>query len=603
MRLKKERGQMEFRYIAIGLCLILGGFLLLKEWQRANKARMVWRLLASIVAVLCFALFIFPISYQVERPERPHELNLLSTGVSKDTVFKLKGRLLTADTRLHQSLKMPKLGLIPDLPYFLKSQPEINHLNIYGYGLTADELPALQGYQLNFHPPATPKGLISASWNSRMKSSETLSVQGIYNQEGDLPVKLLLQGLGENVDSLIMKTKGENTFSLKGKPKQTGRAVYHLIALQGKDTLAKEPVPVEVQPAMPLKILLLAAHPDFEYKFLKNWLFEKQYPLIFRSRISKDKYSTDFLNTENTNVSKINSGLLNKTDLLVIDEEELGALSGEELASIRRAVDSGLGLLLRITGLKATTAMSKGFERYESPELKNKTLTVQLPEQNRPFGPLPAEQAVFLRTAGGTQPLLTEKKGKVLASSKISGMGKVTATVVPATYHWLLNGQTGDYSDFWSTLLTHTARKTASPERWSIDPAVPIVRQRINITVDLDAEQKAPLISENGFRLSPLQNIELPFQWQVSTWATEHGWNKVNLNGRTEFFYVYKEQDWQQQRNMAKLKATAAFVKGEKNTDKLLETNVLIKKKVSMWWFFFPFLMAVTFLWYETKML
>lgn len=594
---------MEFKYIAIGLCLILAGFLLLKEWQRANKARRIWRLLASCVAVLCFALFIFPISYQLKRPERPNELNLLSAGVSKDTLDKLKGRLLTTDARLHQSLRMPKRGLIADLPYFLKSNPEINHLNIYGYGLNADELLVLKDYQLSFHPPTMPKGLISATWNSRMKSSETLSIQGIYNQEGDLPVKLLLQGSGENLDSLIMKTKGENTFSLKGKPKQSGRAVYHLIALQGKDTLAKEPLPVEVQPAMPLKILLLAAHPDFEYKFLKNWLFEKQYPLIFRSRISKDKYSTDFLNTENTNVSKINSGLLNKIDLLVIDEEELGALGGEELASIRRAVDAGLGLVLRITGLKATTVISKGFDRYESPELKNKTLTMQLPEQNRLFGPLPAEQAVFLRTAGDAQPLLTEKTGKVLASSKISGMGKVTATVVPATYHWLLNGQKEDYSDFWSTLLTGTARKAAAPERWSMAPAAPTIRQRINITVDLDAAQKVPLISKNGFRLSPLQNIELPFQWQVSTWATEQGWNMVSLNGRTEFFYVYKEQDWQQQRNMAKLKATATFVKEQKSIANQLETNTLITKQVSMWWFFFPFLLAVTFLWYETKML
>jgi hypothetical protein len=594
---------MEFKYLAIGLCLILGGFLLGKEWRRANKARRALRLLASSIAVICFALFIFPVSYQAERPERPHELNLLSTGVIKDTVKNIKGRLLTADARLFQSLKMPKLDLIADLPYFLKSEPEINHLNIYGYGLSADELSALQGYQLNFYPSAIPKGLISASWNPRLKSSETLSLQGIYNKEGDLPVKILLQGLGTTLDSLTINAKGENTFSLKGRPKQSGRAVYHLIALEGKDTLAKEPVPVEVQPALPLKILLLAAHPDFEYKFLKNWLFEKQYPVIFRSRISKNKYSTDFLNTENTNVNRINSTLLNKIDLLVIDEEELEVLSAAELASIRTAVDSGLGLLLRITGVKATTAISRGFDRYESPELKNKTLT-QLSEQERLFGPLPFEQAIFLRTAATDQPLLTEKTGKVLVSSRIYGMGKVTANVVPSTYNWLLNGQKEDYADFWSTLLSRTARKAAATEHWGIDPAVPVLRQRINITVDQDVPQKAPLISRNGLRLSPLQNIELPFQWQVSTWTTEQGWNEVNLNGKTEFFYVYREQDWKEQRNMAKLKATAAFVKEQKSTISPPETNVLMKnKQLSIWWFFFPFLLAVTFLWYETKML
>lgn len=592
---------MEFKYIAVCICLILGGFLLLKEWRRTNKSRLVWRLLASSIATLCFALFLFPISYQVAGPERPHELNLLSTGVSKDTVKNIKGRLFTTDALLRQSMRIPKQGLIADLPYFLKSQPDINHLNIYGYGLAADELTALKGYQLSFHPAASPNGLISASWNSRLKSSETLSVQGIYHQEGVLPVKLLLQGLGTNLDSLLIKTTGENEFSLKGKPKQAGKAVYHLIALQGKDTLSKEPVPIEVQPAVPLKILLLAAHPDFEYKFLKNWLFEKQYPVIFRSRISKDKYSTDFLNTEKTNVNRVNAALLNKIDLLILDEEEMEALSGAEIASIRTAVGSGLGLLLRITGMKATSAMSRGFGRYESPDLKNKALTIQLPE--RVFSPLPFEQAIFLKTAEDDQPLLTEKSGKVLANSKINGAGKLTATVVPATYHWLLNGRTEDYSDFWSMLLTRTARKAEETERWSITPASPWLRQKVDITVDQDLQHKAPAVILNGNRLSALQNIELPFQWQLSTWATEPGWNLVNLNGKTVSFYVYNEEDWQQRRNVARLKATTAFVKAQKSINKPVETNVLSKKQLSLWWIFFPFLLAVTFLWYETKML
>ena len=54
---------------------------------------------------------------------------------------------------------------------------------------------------------------------------------------------------------------------------------------------------------------------------------------------------------------------------------------------------------------------------------------------------------------------------------------------------------------------------------------------------------------------------------------------------------------------MEKLKATAAFIKGQKSSINPLETNILMKKQVSIWWFFFPFLLAVTFLWYETKML
>ncbi|SHE73304.1 hypothetical protein [Pedobacter caeni] len=594
---------MEFKYIAILLCLILGVFLSLKEWRRSNKARLIWRLAASYLAIVCFALFIFPISYQVKRAERPHELNVLTEGVSKDTINSLKGRIVTTDVRFDQALKVPRLSLLPDLSYFLKSQPDLNHLNIYGYGLPAAQLAELKDYQLNFHPAAQPEGLISGNWNSRLSDAEQLTLQGVYHHSGALPVKLFLQGLGANLDSVTIKTKGEHTFSLKGRPKQSGRAVYQVIALQGKDTLANEPVPVQVQPAAPLKVLMLAAYPDFEYKFLKDWFFEKKYPVIFRSRISKDKYSTDFLNTERSNVNKVTVTLLSKIDVLILDEDELAALSGAELAAINTAVDGGLGLFFRLTGLKASSAIGRSFSRYESPGLKNKSLTIGFPGEERLFHPLPFEQLLFLKPGINDQPLVVENTGKVLVNSRISGMGKVVAALVPATYHWLLNGQAADYSAFWSEIMTHTARKTYLSESWVMEPAKPMARQRLNITVDQSAANKAALVALNGSRLSPLQNPELPFQWQATSWATEEGWNRMSINGKTEFFYVYREKDWKTENQVAKLKVTSTFIKAQEKSRKSLETSVLIEKPVSLWWFFIPFLIAVTFLWYETKLL
>lgn len=594
---------MEFKYIAIAICLILTIVFFVQEWRRPNRARLGWRLAATGIAMTCFALFIVPITYKVQKPERLNEINLLSPGVSKAQVDGLKGRTVTSDRQLYQSLKIPGLTLITDLPYFLQSEPGINHLNIYGYGLSKDQLQELKDYQLDFYPAAGPKGLISASWNSRLKNTEQLSLQGTYQHVGKLPVKLLLQGLGTPMDSLMIKTEGENTFSLKARPRQSGKAVYHLIVMQDKDTLSKEPLALEVKPAKPLRILMLAAHPDFEYKFLKEWFFEKQYPVILRSRISKDKYSTDFLNSERTNVNRIDKGLLNKTDLLIIDEEEMSMLSGSELGAINTAVDLGLGLLVRISMQKPGTAISKYFNRYESPALKNKSLTVGFSEGKHFFNPLPFEQTLLIRSGPEDQPIVVEKTGKVLVNSRISGMGRLTGSVIPATYHWLLNGQDTDYADFWSEVLTQTARKAPLEESWYMEPAIPSPRQKLTVTVEQALVEKVPVIAINGGKLSPLQNIELPFQWQATAWATDRGWNTLHLNGKTEFFYVYGNEDWEEQRNTIKLKNTSAFVNAQKLNVKSLETSVLVNKQISLWWFFIPFLLAVTFLWYETKML
>jgi hypothetical protein len=293
---------MEFKYIAILTGLLLMAFLIYKEVRRANQARLTWRILASILAVVCFVLLIVPIKYETHVQQNADEVILLTQGTNLDSVAKLKGKKYALPS---VDLKNTKAIAIPNLSYFLKSNPNIQKLKIYGYGLSAAELEDLKGYQIVFHPSTNPSGIISANWPAKLKTSESLQVQGTYQNSGSETVKLLLKGLGKTVDSISIEAKSNKSFSFKTNPKQTGKAVYELIALQKKDTLAKEPVPVQVGDQAPMKVLILASFPDFEYKFLKNWLYENQYPLAFRSQISKNKYASDFLNMDGFNLNQI----------------------------------------------------------------------------------------------------------------------------------------------------------------------------------------------------------------------------------------------------------------------------------------------------------
>jgi hypothetical protein len=64
-------------------------------------------------------------------------------------------------------------------------------------------------------------------------------------------------------------------------------------------------IPVFVESQATLKVLILSSSPDFENKFLKNWLFENQYVCAVRSAISKNKFSTEFLNSTKINLDQI----------------------------------------------------------------------------------------------------------------------------------------------------------------------------------------------------------------------------------------------------------------------------------------------------------
>jgi len=592
---------MEFKYIAMLLGILLLAFLVFKEVRRTNHARLIWRILASIIAVGCFVLLIVPIKYETHEQQNADEVILLTTGTNLDLVAKLKAKKYALPS---VNLKNVQAATIPDLSYFLKSNPNIQKLNIYGYGLSATELKNLERYQIVFHPSTNPTGIIAANWPGRLKTSEPLQVQGTYQNSGSDSVKLLLKGLGRAIDSISIDARSNKSFSFKTTPKQTGKAVYELIALQQHDTLAKEPVPVQVGDQAPMKVLILASFPDFEYKFLKNWLFENQYPLAFRSQISKNKYAFDFLNTDSVNLNQINAAVLKKFDILIIDEEEFAALSPAERASIDVAVKRGMGLLMRVANVKATTTIGAKFGRYESPVLKGKGLNLMLQEDHFKFNALPLEQALFLKINQNDLPLVTDATGKNLLNSNINGYGKILISTISSTYNWLLSGQKTDYATYWSKVLANAARKKNTIQSVNIVPQFPVVSQRMNIIVDLAESGKVPILKMEGIQLSPRQNMELPFQWDAYYWPQKTGWTDLQVNQKIETAYIYQKNDWLALKNQQKLNDTHRFTKTSasvKNNTQL--KDIVIEEQVSMWWFFMGFLFAAAFLWYEARIL
>jgi len=592
---------MEFKSIAILTGLVLLAFLLYKEIRRLNKARLTWRILANIIAVSCFVLLIIPIRYKAQVQQNTDEVFLFTAGTHPDSIASLKGKKYALSSA---ALKNNTAINIPDLAYFLKSNPNIRKLSVYGYGLNPSELALIKGYQVAFHPAANPTGIIVANWQNKLKTTELLQVQGTYQNSGSEKVKLLLKGLGKTVDSIAIEPKSSRNFSFKTTPKQTGKAVYELISLQKNDTLANEPVPILVGDQTPMKVLVLASFPDFEYKFLKNWLFENQYPLAFRSQISKNKYAFDFLNLDSVSLNRINASSLKKFDILIIDEEELAAISPAEKSSIDLAVKKGMGLLIRVANLKASTTLSDRFSRFESPALKGKPLNLKSTEDHLKFNPLPPEQGLFLKSGQDDQPLIFDTNGNVIINSTINGYGKVLISTLSSTYHWLLSGQKNDYATFWSKLLTTAGRKRNDMQAVNIIPQFPVMNQKMEIIADLAASNQIPILKVDTILLSPRQNMVLPFQWDAFCWPEKPGWTNLEVNHSIDPIYIYKKNEWQTFRNQQKLDATRQFIKNLNITEsKSTVTAIVLAEEVSVWWFFTGFLLAASFLWYEARIL
>ena len=593
---------MEFKYTLLLVCFIFVLFLIYKEVKRVNKARLVWRIIASMVMVGAFAALLLPVTYTVKKIETTNALNLITIGATKENISMIKGKSYTLDSAVISAHPNSKVTYLPDLPYYLQSHPEVNNIHIYGYGLEKEELKKLANHVVVFDAVATPSGVVSGNWQPELKATVPLIVQGNYHNENDQPVKLLLFGLGKNLDSLTVKAKTSIDFSFKTIPKQIGKAVYYLTALQGKDTLSKEPVPFIVAKKEEMNLLVLASFPDFEYKFLKKWLYENQYPVALRSRISKNKYSTDFLNRKEINLERIDQTTLKNIHVLIADEEELKALTATERTAIEQQIGNGMGLMIRLIDPKQTNPF-KSFDRYEIPTSPEKPLPFRLATENTNLSTLPFVQTLFLKTSANDQTIVLDAKGRTVVSTQLRGMGRILGSTVAATYQWQLAGKNTDYTTFWATLLNKASRTVSTAQTIQLVPKFTTVNQRNRLILNTTTA-KAPDIEFKKLRLSPRQNMELPFEWDAVFWPSQAGWNQFNINQKTTAVYVYQKSDWLNLQNAEKLKNTLQFVaKQQKKKTALVQNNSLAKKEISKWWFLTFFLLAAFFLWYELRVL
>ncbi|MES2445657.1 MAG: hypothetical protein V4546_00670 [Bacteroidota bacterium] len=593
---------MEFKYYIIIACILLGLFLFFKEISRQNKGQLIFRLLATLTMVLSFVLLILPVSYNVKIKEPIGELNLVTQGVNSDTIAKISSQKFTLDSSVLKANSRSQINFIPDLVYNLQEHPSIKKINIFGYGLGDEELAALKNHQVAFHPADVPEGIISASWPKKINATSPLRLQGIYNNSSNKNIWLKLYGMGFTQDSMLVKTNTNVNFSLKAQPKQIGKAVYEIIALHKNDTLAIEPIPFEVNIKQQLKVLILASFPDFEYKFLKQWMYENEYAVIFRSQISKNNYSVDFLNTNNVDVNRLTASLLKKQDVLIIDEDEFNALTASESVLINAAVADGLGLLIRITNAKASGPTQK-FKRAETLQTTSKTTQLKDVTGEVEFNELPFEQTLFLTTSADEQPIFRTTAGKTIVNSSINGLGKILTSTLTSTYQWQLSGKDADYAKFWSVVLNKVARKINAEQSFEILPAMLAVNEGGRLIVKSVSNQ-IPSLKFNNIKLAPRQNMEISYQWDARFWPSQPGWNRMTINKSDANVFVYQNSDWEQLKNANKLNLTSNFVKKQDaiadQEEKVINT---VSKEVSIWWFLLLFLFSVTYLWYEQRFL
>ncbi|HTD39432.1 MAG TPA: hypothetical protein VK671_02340, partial [Mucilaginibacter sp.] len=475
--------------------------------------------------------------------------------------------------------------------------PAFTRVHVFGYGLNGNELNQLGRLPLVFHPSPIPGGIIAVNWNQKLKSGESLTVQGRYKNNSSKAVRLILTGLSTQLDTAIIPAKSNKEFELTAVPKNEGRSVYHLQAIAEKDTLENESLPVQIDPIKPLKILILSASPDFETRFLKNWLSENGFEVAVRSAISKDKFSSEYVNMQPVKVDHLNAGVLEQFDLVIGD---LSVLKSEG-ALKQQVTQKGLGIIVRADSLSKGSSWLQTDFPVEKLDIKNPPPLALVISGKKDRSALLKTDQSFIRNQPNTQPLVNDAQGHIFVNSSMTGAGRLVFTTITNTYNWVLASDKGDYSAFWSLLIGKTARKTPAPENWTFAQS-PTVNEPVNL--QLQSSQAPEKITADNIIIVPVQNPSVPFEWNNIYWPSSSGWHSVKQNNsQPAWWYVYEDKDWNSVKVSEKLAVTRQYA--ETYTQDASVTKQIHEKlqiEVPKIYFYMLLLGACVYLWVEGKL-
>ena len=590
---------MSWNILVIGICVLLLFFSVWKEYRRENKAHMLLRIIAVVVAVSALAGIILPLSYKSNQTVVDnHRGILLTDGFSTDSLKKYP-ELPVFTTSAAIKKEYSKAILLNTLSQIKTGYPQLTQIQVLGYGLDEDGLKQLNMPVL-FNQPAKPAGLSAVSWNGDLKAGESLKVQGKLNDADGKTYTILLKGLNVTLDSITQKASGD--FELHTIPKTTGNAVYSLVVTDGKDTLEDNALPLHIEAVKPVRVLILSSSPDFENRFLKNWLSANGYAVYTRTAISKDKFSTEAVNAKQIPLNNLGAGTLQNFDVVVGDASALQALSAPEASALKLQVtQSGLGLIVRAdSAAKTTSWFQSSFPLVKTSGQTQGALVLQISGQTATTEKLKIDPVGSVYKQG-TQVLVSDGQSKALVSSTLSGAGKLVFSTLGNTYNWMLGGDENDYTAYWSLLINKAARKAAVQKSLSLITDIPQTNHET--TLQVLSATVPDSVKLNDLQPAFAQNAEIPFLWQAKFWLGRSGWQKV-ANGNTKMgdVYVYGENDWKNIKNLHKIFVTNSYAnKNLLNYTLAQQKEQSIDKPIPKIWFFLLFLTACSFLWAEAK--
>jgi hypothetical protein len=556
------------------------------EVKRNQKLRTA-RLLALLLAVLSVVCLVINPSLSSGKSAN---IIVLTPGYSKKTLDSLVSKdprspvyKLHGVTGTNNALEIQHYRDLVDLK---------GNISLLGAGVPQYMLEYMDASSLRYFPGSMPEGFIGIRPDKVYTENQPGEVNGIIHASGYQTVTLT--GPGGAEDSVRLHSKNPQPFSLTFTPKTSGLYVYTVSASDSSGKIRySERVPIHVKEQKPLSILFLSDYPSAEVRFLKNFLENRRHKLTLRYKISKAKYRTEFINTPQKSVGRLNESLLQSFDLVLTDASSLASLTETEIRALKEGMKGGLGVITLIQA----SALSRQANDLLALTLANVKSDSAKLLVNKQFLKIPAT-AVSVSSEKKLVSIQRESSGRMVSGYYQSGLGKSGFQLLTHTFSLELAGEKEAYAQIWSPLIESVARKEI--RKYDVRFITPFPHYPDEpVEFKIIAGGEKPTVKIDSSEIPLVEDPLIKKVWFGKIWAGPAGWNSLHIDqdSSQHKFFVSQPDAWKslqvfnQQKSIRRLASQKAPI-----------VEQVRFQPVSRIIFFILFLLAAGFLWFAPKL-
>jgi len=542
--------------------------LFVKEFLRANRKTLLLRLLLSAIAVLSLLLIVLKPSYK--KFTQGTSSITLTSGYDQQDLDSLK-KAISSDRVAHYD----SMSYAEKVSWFGQS----SSITI-GDGVPAYDIPLWKSSDIKYTGSLTPVfGVQNLDFNIENYVGSDLVLQGRYQAQDS--AKLVLKAVGIASDSALLK-KDQTQFTLRVPLKAAGKFLFTLEE-QVEDKVYSHTVPVVVQEARMNNILMLNAFPTFELKYLKNYLAEAGHKVTVRNQLTQGRYKFESYNTQPERFYRLTKQLLEKYDLIIIDQSMVDQLRKAEVDAVVSALKLGSGVLIMPS--EDTFSKRTDLHNFNFRPLNDSKQSLNLPDQTFSLDSysFKIEEDV----------LITTTLNATAASYRMEA-GKIGTTTLKNTYQLVLKGEYDAYKYLWSSIikpLIFIAEDEMVKSNWPLFPDEPAV-------LSIQGPDSISSLAINKTKLAPKQDLHIPTHWYATYWPDSSGWHQIFINSDTSWLYVNQSGEYQSLRQIQNRNTNFKVFGDLKANDQALS----YWKEINLVWFYLLFLLSVGYLWLEPKL-